>query len=320
MRLPLTYAATDLEDILPPGSYRLDLVDPRGEHLGPTIPITIGQLHDDGGGDDEAEGEEEAAPAMAMTLPPSTSDTRLVLEANIRATQMAFQHNQRTLELGLRMAETLRSGVQVLVEAQADVMKSMSSARGFFRNAAPPMLPPPEPPRRAPEPKEEEGEEEDDDEEPVAQQADWMESIKPLVAIVAQQIVTTVMGMKSGGGNGGGGGLQLGELLDWRRAAPQGPSTAPSALGTGEKSGAEVPAPPTPSVQEQLANPTTLQHVVAVMAQLTPNEQKLARLVASELAEPDRAHWFQELKALSVVDAVAKIRTVLGDAAKKPAA
>ena len=32
---------------------------------------------------------------------------------NVRATQMAFQHNQNTLELGLRMAETLRDGVEV---------------------------------------------------------------------------------------------------------------------------------------------------------------------------------------------------------------
>jgi hypothetical protein len=74
-------------------------------------------------------------------LPNTTSDVRLVLEANVRATQMAFIHNQRTLETGLRMAETLRDSVQVLATSQADWIKSVSSSRGFFRNAAPPMAP-----------------------------------------------------------------------------------------------------------------------------------------------------------------------------------
>ena len=317
MRLPLAYAATDLEDILSPGTYRLDLVDQRGEPLGPTVPITIGPLPDDDDGEAE-EGSGQASQAMTMApLPSSVSDTRLVLEANIRATQMAFQHNQRTLELGLRMAETLRDGVQVLTEAQAEVMKSMSTARGFFRNAAPPVMLPPPPPERSRREPESEEESEDDEEQdaPASPQADWVESLKPLVALVTQQIVTTVMSMKSAGGAEGSGGnairgLKLSEILDWRRAA----------LGAGEKGKDEAAAAPVPSVQEQLADPKTAQHVVAVMAQLTPGEQKMAQLVASELAEDDRARWFHQMNQLSVVDAVARIRSVLGDSIQKPAA
>jgi hypothetical protein len=136
MQLPLGYTVVDLEDILAPGSYRLDVVDQRGEPLGVTIPISIGQLHNAEGDDDE-----EAPMAIATTLPTTGSETRLVLEANVRATQMAFLHNQRTLELGLRMAETLRDGVRVMAESQADWIKSLSSAKGFFRNARPMMLP-----------------------------------------------------------------------------------------------------------------------------------------------------------------------------------
>src|SRR4051812_49162721 len=78
---------------------------------------------------------------VPTSLPNTTSDVRLVLEANVRATQMAFIHNQRTLEIGLRMAETLRDSVQVLATSQADWIKSISSARGFFRNAGQPLAP-----------------------------------------------------------------------------------------------------------------------------------------------------------------------------------
>jgi hypothetical protein len=59
----------------------------------------------------------------------------------VRSTQLAFQHNERTLEMGLRMAETLRDGVQALASSQADWIKSLASARGFFRGS-PGSLPP----------------------------------------------------------------------------------------------------------------------------------------------------------------------------------
>ncbi len=49
--------------------------------------------------------------------------------------QLSFQHNQRTLELGLQMADTLRAGVQVLAETQADCMKALVGSRHWFRNA-----------------------------------------------------------------------------------------------------------------------------------------------------------------------------------------
>jgi uncharacterized membrane protein YgcG len=73
---------------------------------------------------------------VPTALPSTTNEVRLVLEANVRATQMAFIHNQRTLE-----TETLRDSVQVLASSQADWIKSISSARGFFRNAGQPMPP-----------------------------------------------------------------------------------------------------------------------------------------------------------------------------------
>jgi len=89
----------------------------------------------------EPDNDNNAPTVVPTTLPNTTSDVRLVLEANVRATQMAFLHNQRTLEIGLRMAETLRDSVQVLAGSQADWIKSIASARGFFRNAGQPLAP-----------------------------------------------------------------------------------------------------------------------------------------------------------------------------------
>jgi len=135
MLFPLDYTIADVEDILPPGNYLLDVIDKGGEPLGVTIGLALGIPRN---AETVEPDNENSAPSVVPTaLPATTSEVRLVLEANVRAMQMAFIHNQRTLEIGLRMAETLRDGVQVLANAQADWIKSVSSARGFFRNAGP---------------------------------------------------------------------------------------------------------------------------------------------------------------------------------------
>ena len=139
MLFPLDYTVTDVEDILPPGNYLLDAVDKNGETLGVTVGLSIGMTRN--AESVEPDNENNAPTVVPTTLPNTTSDVRLVLEANVRATQMAFIHNQRTLEIGLRMAETLRDSVQVLATSQADWIKSISSARGFFRNAGQPLAP-----------------------------------------------------------------------------------------------------------------------------------------------------------------------------------
>jgi hypothetical protein len=139
MLFPLDYTVADVEDILPPGNYLLDVVDKNGEPLGVTVGLPIGMTRN--AESVEPDNDNNAPTVVPTTLPNTTSDVRLVLEANVRATQMAFIHNQRTLEIGLRMAETLRDSVQVLAGSQADWIKSISSARGFFRNAGQPLAP-----------------------------------------------------------------------------------------------------------------------------------------------------------------------------------
>jgi hypothetical protein len=141
MLFPLDYTIADVEDILAPGSYLLDVIDKDGELLGVTIAVSIGMPRNAESVEPDNDNVDSAPMMVPTTLPNTTSDVRLVLEANVRATQMAFIHNQRTLEIGLRMAETLRDSVQLLASSQADWIKSISSARGFFRNAGQPLAP-----------------------------------------------------------------------------------------------------------------------------------------------------------------------------------
>src|SRR6476619_1490342 len=44
MQLSLSYTMADLDDILPPGSYKVDLVDRSGMALGLTIDVEVGTL------------------------------------------------------------------------------------------------------------------------------------------------------------------------------------------------------------------------------------------------------------------------------------
>lgn len=327
MKLPLSYHEGDLEEILSPGTYRLVLVDQRGEPLGPTVQISIGQLRNGAAEGEEGEEEGPALPVMAA-LSPSTSDTRLVLEANVRSTHLAFQHNQRTLELGLRMADTLRESVQALTEAQAELMKSMASSRGFYRNAAPQVIvaPSQQPPSpalpaaRADEAnREEEEDEEGDYDEAEPAQNDLVETLKPLVAVAAQQIVTTFMGFATGG-NKSGSGMKLSEVLNWNKASASGKAERAAALEAGNESDAAAAQEPSPSAKEMLADPKVQMHLLAIMARLSPEEQEIAKGVAKELSESEQARWFAQLKRLSVDDAVAKIRSLIAPEPKAPAA
>ena len=55
-----------------------------------------------------------------------------------------------------------------------------------------------------------------------------------------------------------------------------------------------------------------MSHFIAIQSALVPNEAALARQVAAELSPTELRAWFDELSALSVPDAVAKIRSMLG--------
>ena len=249
MVFPLDYTLADVEDILAPGSYLLDVVDKGGETLGLTIGVSIGMPRNAEAVDPDSEN--TALAVVPTTLPSTTSEVRLVLEANVRVTQLAFLHNQRTLELGLRMAETLRDSVQVLASAQADWIKSVSSARGFFRNTGMP-LPPVEVKQLTVHTGGDDNEGEGETGESVevmstaaATSAHWSAPFVPVVQSVVQQIGPAMMAWATrqqtdgaGSNSNGGGGGSNGNGGSGGSSGTSGASgSGPSARGTGTSAG-----------------------------------------------------------------------------------
>ena len=286
LRLPLDFTETDLEAMFGSGTYRLDLCDAAGESLDVTATISLGESEPQADAPDV-----ELVPHAA--LPVSASDVRLVLEANVRATQLAFSHNERTLTASLRMADTLRDGLRDLANAQASWITAIASARGFFRNASP-ALPMP----TAPLSSEDEVEAEDD--EPA--QPAWVEMAQPLVATITESVVKAIMN-RGAKNDGGGQGFELRDALDWRRAAKKAEANA---LAGGETS------PSMENVSEQLQR-----KAMDVFARLDkPEQARLLALVpklAGRAADPEMQRLAAELLPLPSDEAAAWVRAHLDD-------
>ena len=117
-----------------------------------------------------------------------------------------------------------------------------------------------------------------------------------------------------------GGKLKLPDLLNWNKAAAKGQESRSEAA---REPTTREPAPKTgaataeASVAQQIqSDPAAMQHFLAILSALTPAERALGQALAGELSAGERAAWLAELKALSVEDAVAKVRVLLGDASK----
>jgi len=295
MQLPLGYTLADLEDILSPGAYRLDLVDARGEHLHLTVPVAIGMRNGDAADDSEPPPRDASGATESPLLPHAGSDTRLVLEANVRATQLAFQHNQKTLELNAQMTQTLREGIAALADAQADWIKSAAGSRGFFRNMR--SMPPSEPIDVASEPAADEPEPEER-----VRQPDWVTQLAPVLGVIVQQGVTAVMNWKSQRNAAPAQPSEkrgwLRDALDWRGAHERG----------------KEQSDPAPS-----ARPFDPAHFMAIQAQLTPPERALAQETAAQLSPEDRQTFMNQLGGMTVDEAVAFIRNALASLGKASA-
>jgi hypothetical protein len=296
MMVPLGYTVVDLEDILAPGAYRLDVVDGKGESLGVlTIDVVIGQLRN---ADESEVSTDEAQPNVMASLPSSGSEVRLVLEANVRSTQMAFVHNQRTLELGMRMAETLRDSVRAMADSQADWIKSMASARGFFRNAPPPQLPPP--------PTEEKADDDDEDEidELPPPAPSWVEAVTPIVTVVTQQIIQAVMGFAQKPTTDETK-FEIGDAFDWRRAAA--------------KAEAAKLAPPPFDLQAYMKTlpPAVLAKLMAVNDKLAPAERLKAFQLISLLEPEMRNELVARVETMSVDEAANYLRAQIASPAAR---
>jgi hypothetical protein len=294
MQLSLSYTMADLDDILPPGSYKLDLVDRAGMALGVTVDVEIGGLRNAGASDSQ---DLDDGP---VALAAGASDVRYLLEANVRSTQLAFQHNQRTLEAGLRMADTLREGIQSLAETQGDWIKSFIGSRAFLRNSAPPPVAALPEPARPEEHAEEEQEEED---VPASGTDRAMELGLAVVTLINNFMSRFPAGTapKQGGAK-----FDLKSLFDWRHAAKQGDAVR-SSLAPGDS----APTFKTPGEVLAALPPDLVRKLFEVRAQLSAEEQSQLMQLLSAIPPDELAGIAASLGSMSTDEVLATVRTQL---------
>lgn len=327
MQFPLSYSLNDAEDILAPGTYRLDLVDAKGAPLEFTTQIHVG------GGLRNADADASESPDdadndnISARLPSTASDVRLVLEANVRSTQLAFQHNERTLTASLRMADTLREGIQALAEAQADFLKSMSSARGFFRNAAPPpVLPAPAPPAANDAGDDDDYDENDDESDEEVQPAaptNYFDLLMPFSEAIAGKVADLVPGLfvampakQAQPADAAASGatsesqdpdlasrpFEARELFDIGYAHRK---------GEAKRAATERSAPAFPLHARVMRDPQLVRQIMAIKSALAPDEIETLMSAAGTWSDADQTQFLNTIKPLPATHAVVFCREVV---------
>lgn len=137
-----------------------------------------------------------------------------------------------------------------------------------------------------------------------------------LNALVAQVVPMLIAGLASGKVKMPG----LSAMLDWRKAAPAAPAKA-ARLKAREQTHDAVPEPINEDAHKSTVkhddaalppiDPETMAHFIAIQSALKPEEAAVARSVAAELSPAELRSWFDELKKLSVPQAVQKIRVLV---------
>ncbi|MGE0402456.1 MAG: hypothetical protein AB7T06_37485 [Kofleriaceae bacterium] len=124
-----------------------------------------------------------------------------------------------------------------------------------------------------------------------------------LNAIVAQVVPMLLAGVTAGKVRM----PDLAGVVDWRKAAK--PSRATKSI---EKSSViDTSVPENAAAIIPPIDAETMTHFIAVQSALKPEEAALAREVAGNLSAPELHAWFDELKKLTVPQAVQKIRTLI---------
>jgi hypothetical protein len=134
----------------------------------------------------------------------------------------------------------------------------------------------------------------DSDDEEIAPTATASPSFELLNTLVAQIVPLLINGMA------GKKMPQLAAILDWRKAQPKADPQAQDAAPASAQSTALPPL-----------DPKMMGHFIAIQSALAPGEAAFARQLAAELSPAEMRAWFDELAALSVPDAVTKIRPLL---------
>jgi hypothetical protein len=258
-RFPLDITVEELVDTCGADTYRIHALDEVGNVIDYVTTIeTARELRN------AAEADVALVPALRSTSTMS-SDLRYALEA--------VTHIART------NAEAMRA----VAESQAEWIKSISSARGFFRNAPPIQVTSPA-----------DGDDDEEDDGGPNTKAHWIDTLQPVIGIVMQQLVASVMNGKRSSGEGAGSSQwQLSDAFNGAQAARK----------HDEAALAQAPEGPNSPI-----DPVALQHALvskalAVAQHLEPTERerlmRLAPQLAKLTADPEVSKILAELVAMS---------------------
>lgn len=327
LRLPLDTTVDDLEAMLGPGTYRLDLVDENGAPLGVTVPVIIGDQSEGDEDDDPPASRVDRDPPPLVTLPTSGTDLRLLLEANVRAMQLSFHHNERTLETSLRVVDSLRDGVRVLADAQAEWIKSLASNHSI-RNA--PYWPPPRPQNDNSDDDDDDGDDDESDDQDDEEEEDptfWQQlgdHLNPYAPLIMDAMKDRIARWVGGAPIRNANARKDASTTEAEKpAAP--PKAAPDPT-TPPPPATEAPSPrQAPQARARKKTPShaelmgmVAQKIHAAKKILTEEEITLLRHFLTTMPEAERDRWVAELAPLSVEDAVVRIRRSLSQIGTPP--
>ena len=268
----------DLDDVraetTASGRYRLDPVADGNRPI-PDSPVGYVYVHE------PAQSQQSVAEAR---LPAATDN--IAIEA---------------MRMNAEIAKSVVERFPQMLEAASTLLRAADGA------GLPSRLPPPNAPHELVREMDVEEDEEDagDDEQAPVPGFD----LNALVAQIVPILVTTLMSgnLKIPG---------LGEIFDWRKASAAGKASAkreaprPTEDINNERKPPEPPAAAASGLPP--LGPETLAHFLAIQSELKPDEAALARGIAADLAPKDLRAWFDDLKKLTVPDAVAKVRATIG--------
>jgi hypothetical protein len=215
----------------------------------------------------------------------------------------AAAHDTRNLDGGMAsvLGEAMRLNTELAKAVIDRFPEMMTAAAELLRAADGAGLP-----SRAPRVVEESDDDDDDDDTQTPTGSPGFELINNLVAQVIPIVVTSLAGKKM---------PKLASVLDWRKASAEGQQAKQAAAPALDVTTATEAATEDDESLPPL-DPKTMSHFITIQSTLTPTEAALARQVAAELSPVELRAWFNELSALSVPDAVAKIRSMLGATSK----
>jgi len=131
------------------------------------------------------------------------------------------------------------------------------------------------------------------------------------VSGLVEAIAPTVIGLVKSGAKLPGG-IPIEALFDWRKARPNAaPKASAPEPSQGEAAGpAEVAATVEALASEQAGAAGTM-HLLAIWQGLSMEEQQRAQALVGRLTAEERAAWMAELAALTVPEAVARVRHII---------